>query len=129
MDEIAILLLRLVVGFTLVAHGFPKFKKRKVLDHKWKHEYGLPVGSVVLTAISQVTGGLAIMAGIFTPIASVLLALNLLVATWVSIWKHHEPFLSLPEGKGWDVNLLLVGALIVLALLGDGSLSLAALIR
>jgi uncharacterized membrane protein YphA (DoxX/SURF4 family) len=48
----------------------------------------------------------------------------MVVATWVSIWKHREPFLSTPEGKGWDVNFLLIGALIALIFLGSGEWSL-----
>jgi uncharacterized membrane protein YphA (DoxX/SURF4 family) len=48
----------------------------------------------------------------------------MLVATYISIWKHGEPFLSTPEGKGWDVNLLLVGALVALIFTGDGAWAL-----
>jgi uncharacterized membrane protein YphA (DoxX/SURF4 family) len=48
----------------------------------------------------------------------------MLVATYVSIRNHGEPFLSTPEGKGWDVNFLLVAAFIALIFLGGGAWSL-----
>jgi len=51
--------------------------------------------------------------------------LVMLVATYISIAKHHEPFLSTPDGKGWDINLLLMGSLIALIFLGDGKWALA----
>jgi putative oxidoreductase len=125
MVDVGILILRISVGIVMVAHGLPKiFWKRELFNKKWKKEYGFPLGSVIITGIVQVAGGLAIIVGIFTQLSSLILALNMLVATYVSIWKHNEPFLSTPEGKGWDVNFLLVGALISLVLLGGGTWSL-----
>lgn len=122
MVEVGILILRVAVGIVMVAHGLPKiFWKREVFNKKWKKEYGFPLGSVLLTGIIQVVGGLAIIAGIFTQLFSLILTLNMVVATYISIWNHGEPFLSTPEGKGWDVNLLLVGALITLILLGGSA--------
>jgi uncharacterized membrane protein YphA (DoxX/SURF4 family) len=51
--------------------------------------------------------------------------INMLVATYVSINKSHEPFISSPEGKGWDINFMIIGVLIVLILIGDGAWSVA----
>ena len=65
--------------------------------------------------LCQVVGGLAILVGVYTQLFSLVLTLNMLVATFISIWNHREPFLSTPEGKGWDINFLLVGALIALS--------------
>ena len=117
MDNVSILILRFAVGTVLFAHGLPKiFWKREMFNKKWRKEYGFPLGSVLLTGIAQVVGGLAIIGGIYIQLFSLLLLLNMLVATYISIWNHREPFLSTPEGKGWDVNFLLVGALIALSL-------------
>ena len=128
MVDWGILILRVAVGIVMIAHGVPKiFWKRKVFNKKWREEYGLPLGSVIMTGIAQVVGGLAILVGVFTSAASLVLALNMLVATYSSIWKHGEGFLSTPEGKGWDVNFLLIAALIALILFGVGNWSLAAL--
>lgn len=125
MIDVAILILRVVVGIVMVAHSLPKlFWKRKVFDKKWQQDYGFPKGSVLFTGIVQAAGGLAIITGTFTQLAALILVLNMLVATYISIWVHREPFPSTPEGKGWDINFLLIGALIMLILLGDGRLSL-----
>ena len=125
MTEISILVLRVAVGIIMVAHGLPKiFWKREMFNKKWKKEYGFPLGSVLITGIAQVVGGWAILVGVYTQLFSLVLTLNMLVATYISIWNHHEPFISTPEGKGWDVNFLLVGALISLILSGGGAWSL-----
>ncbi len=124
MTDIAILILRVVVGIVMVAHGVGKFKKRKILDKKWLDHYGFPIGTVLFAGVIQLLGGLAVIGGVFTRYAALILALNMLVATYICIWKHHEPFNSVSPGKGWDINLLITGALVVLILLGDGKWSL-----
>jgi putative oxidoreductase len=130
MVDMGILILRITVGVVMIAHGVPKlFWKRKVFNKKWREEYGFPLGSVILTGIVQVAGGLAILVGVFTSPSALILALNMVVAAYVSIWKHREPFLSTPEGKGWDVNFLLIGALTALIFFGDGTWSLVGWLR
>jgi putative oxidoreductase len=130
MVDMGILILRIAVGVVMVAHGVPKlFWKRKVFNKKWREEYGFPLGSVILTGIVQVAGGLAILVGVFTSLSALILALNMVVAVYVSMWKHGEPFLSTPEGKGWDVNFLLIGALTALIFFGDGTWSLVGWLR
>lgn len=120
-----ILTLRITVGLVMIAHALPKlFWKRKLYNEKWRKEYGFPLGSVLLTGILQLAGGTALLLGVYTRLAAIILVINMLVATYISIRKHGEPFLSTPEGKGWDVNLLLVGALVALILIGGGTWSL-----
>ncbi len=120
MIDVGILILRISLGIVLIPHGVYKFQKKEFFDKKWREEYGLPLGSVLLTGVIQIVGGLAIILGIFPRLSALIQILVMLVATWVSIAKHGEPFLSTPEGKGWDFNFLLIGALIALVLLGSG---------
>lgn len=127
MIDLAILILRVFLGIVMIPHGVHKLQIRKVLDKKWRDEYGFPVGSVVLTGIIQIVGGVALILGVYGRYNASIQAVIMVVATYVSIWKHREPFLSLPTGKGWDVNFLLVGAFVVLMLLGDGSWALLGL--
>jgi putative oxidoreductase len=130
MVDLAILIVRVVVGMVMIAHSLPKlFWKRNLFDKKWRQDYGFPKGSVLLTGLIQAVGGLALIIGVFTQLASLILVLNMLVATYISIWIHREPFLSTPAGKGWDVNFLLIGALVALIFLGDGMYSLVGWLR
>jgi putative oxidoreductase len=124
MVDVAILILRVSLGIVLILHGVHKFEKKQFLDKKWREEYGLPTGSVPLTGFIQIVGGVAIILGVYSSLVAILQAVVMVVATWVSIWKHGEPFLSTPDGKGWDVNFLLIGALVALIFLGSGQWSL-----
>ncbi|MDH5534397.1 MAG: DoxX family protein [Betaproteobacteria bacterium] len=126
MTDLAILILRVVVGAAMVLHGAYKFQNKSLFDQKWREDYGFPSGSVLLAGILQVACGLAIIGGVFSRVAALILLLIMLVATYVCIGKHHEPFLSTPDGKGWDINFLLMGSLVSLILLGGGKWSLTA---
>jgi uncharacterized membrane protein YphA (DoxX/SURF4 family) len=120
MTDIAILILRLFLGIVMIPHGVHKFQILDFLNKKWRNEYGFPVGSVALAGSIQIVTGVAIVLGVFGGYAALIQALVMVVGTYASIWKEHEKFLSLPTGKGWDINFLLIGAFIVLFLLGDG---------
>jgi uncharacterized membrane protein YphA (DoxX/SURF4 family) len=60
--------------------------------------------------------------GIFTQLVAFVMTLDMLAALYICIFNSHhkEPFNSVTPVKGWDVNLLLVGALVVVVLLGAG---------
>jgi len=124
MTDLAILLLRLFLGIVMIPHGVHKLQTLDEVNEKWREEYGFPVGTVALVAILQIVTGLAVALGIYTRYAALVQTLIMVVATYVSIWKNREPFLSLPTGKGWDINFLLLGAFIVLTLLGGGNWAL-----
>jgi putative oxidoreductase len=125
MADIGILVLRVVLGVVIVLHGAYKLRKKSLFDRKWQEDYGFPKGSVLLTGVVQVACGLAIVGGVFSRLAALILLPVLAVATYVCIAKHREPFLSTPDGKGWDINVLLMGSLVALIFLGDGKWSLA----
>ena len=126
--DLAILILRLSLGVIMVSHGIPKIVKREVLGKKWHDHYGVPKATIWLTGILQIVGGLALIVGIFTSLTSLVLALDMLAALYICIFNshHREPFNSVSPVKGWDVNLLLVAALVVLVLVGGGKWSVDA---
>jgi len=124
MNDLAILLLRLSLGFVMIPHGVHKLQTLDNANEKWHAEYGFPVGTVAMVAILQIVAGLAVILGIYTHYAALVQTLIMVVATFVSIWKNREPFLSLPTGKGWDINVLLLGAFIVLIISGGGNIAL-----
>lgn len=125
MDDAAILSLRLTLGIVMIAHGVVKFLRKQEFDKKWLEHYDLPVGSVLFNGVLQVVGGVCLAVGIFSRVISLILIVDMLVATYVSIWKQAQPFLSGPEGKGWDINFLMIGGLLAQFFLGDGRWSLA----
>jgi putative oxidoreductase len=128
--DAATLILRVVLGVIMVSHGIPKIRKREVLGKKWNDHYGVPKVTVPLTGVLQIVGGLALVVGLFASLTALVLCLDMLAALFICIFNshHREPFNSVTPEKGWDINLLLVGSLITVILLGGGSWSLDALL-
>jgi uncharacterized membrane protein YphA (DoxX/SURF4 family) len=127
MLDLGILILRVAAGIVMIAHGIYKFRRMEFLNKKWHEHYGFPPPSVPLVGFLQILGGVLFILGLFTFWNALVQLVIMLVATYISIWNHKEPFLSTPDGKGWDFNFLLIAVLVVLILFGDGELALAAL--
>lgn len=122
--DIGILILRVSIALVMLPHGLHKFEKLDSINVKWRDKYGLPFGAAALAGIIQIVCGVALLVGVFSSGAALILFATMIVATWTSISKEHEPFLSLPARKGWDLNFILVGALIAQIFMGDGTWSL-----
>ena len=130
----AILPLRLVVGYGFMAHGFAKWSR---VPEKFATLLGIlgvpgPTTMAWLVTMLELLGGLAIVIGAFVVIASVPLVASMIVAM-LTIHVHYGfsaintigltatgPVFGPP---GYEINLLYIGALVVIALAGPGALS------
>lgn len=121
--EIASLALRAVLGIEFAAHGFPKLKNLKSTA-------GFLAGSgfkpglfwALVLGCTEFFGGLALLAGFASRIASGLLIISMVVATLLKIFKWKVPFTK-GNDAGWEWDFILLGGLIALFLLGSGSYS------
>jgi putative oxidoreductase len=119
--------LRLPIGFILTAHGSQKL-------FGWFGGYGLEgtgqfMGSIglhpgflmaVLAGSAEFFGGIALMLGLFTRLASASCAITLLVAL-VVVHLGHGFFL---DTHGIEYALALLSATVALSIMGGGSFSL-----
>ncbi len=115
----ALLLLRIFYGVLFVIHGWPKIKDlaRNAKNFEMMgFRPGLFWGSIV--ALLEFFGGLAIIAGLFTQVFGLLLAIEMAVATAWKI-KNKQKFVG---GYELDLALALVG--LILATLGGGIFAL-----
>lgn len=130
----AILPLRLVVGYGFMAHGFAKWSRGPEKFATLLGILGVPGPTTMawLVTMLELLGGLAIVIGAFVVIASVPLVASMVVAM-LTIHVHYGfsaintigltatgPVFGPP---GYEINLLYIGALVVIALAGPGALS------
>jgi len=128
-----ITILRLVLGVVFLAHGLPKllpvFGGSPAETAAMFEASGLQPALllVLIVGVIELFGGAAIILGVWTRFAAILLAINMGVA----IWKIHLPhgfFLNLSlepgVGHGYEFAMVLLGGLVCLLLNGPGAMSI-----
>jgi putative oxidoreductase len=122
--DVGLLILRLVLGLTLAAHGFNKFfgGGRIPGTARWFESIGMKPGKfhATVAATTEVSAGLGLAAGLLTPIPAAGFVSLMLVAAWTV----HRPNGFFIVKEGWEYNLVLAVSAVVVATLGAGRLSL-----
>jgi len=134
-----LLLLRVGVGFLFMQHGYPKITHLQT----WANSLKMPVFLCFLSALSMVAGGICLILGLLTPLASVAILGSMLFAMALEITQGlplvaRDPYLiptgqyEGPKGKGeppsWEKAFMYCLMLITIAVFGSGLFSLDAAI-
>lgn len=129
--DIGLLILRLVVGLSFMAHGAQKlFGWFGGYGPKgtggWMESVGIKPGVAiaVLSGLMELVGGLLLAAGFLTVLGAALITLTMLGA----IVKVHGRNGYWSTANGYEYNLLLIAVAVALALTGAGEYSLDAAI-
>lgn len=118
--------LRLVVGLVFIMHGGMKlFSFGFSGTTAFMHQVGIPLPAVagVVVMFVELLGGIALVVGLFTRWASLLLAVDMLVV--ILKVRLHGGFFA---PNGFEHELTLLGAVLTLAMLGAGAVSLDGLV-
>ena len=126
---------RLLVGYGFIEHGFAKLSKGPDVFAGILQQLGVPMPHVAagLTISTELLGGLALLLGAFVVWASIPTALVLLVAMVIVHLPYGFSSVKLLRVSasgarfgpvGYELSLLYLAALIVLALQGPGPLSI-----
>jgi putative oxidoreductase len=134
-----LLLLRVCVGILFVQHGLPKMTHLKL----WADSLKMPIFLCFLSASSMIGGGISLVLGLLTPLASLAIFGSMAVAIGLEIAQGlpmigRDPYL-IPagqyegaEGKGeppsWEKAFVYCLVLLTIAILGPGAFSIDALI-
>jgi putative oxidoreductase len=122
--DVGLLILRLVLGLTLAAHGWNKFfgGGRIPGTAGWFESIGMKYGKfqAVVAASTEISAGLGLATGLLTPIPAAGFVALMLVAAW-TVHKANGFFIV---KEGWEYNLILATAAVTVATLGAGKYSL-----
>ncbi len=127
MLSLGLLIIRLVVGLALAAHGAQKlFGWFGGYGLKgtggWMESIGIKPGytMALLAGLAEFSGGLLFATGLFTEIGAVLIAGTMLVAA-VKVHLQNGFWVT---ANGYEFNLVLIAVVIGVALTGAGDYSL-----
>jgi putative oxidoreductase len=126
--------LRVLLGIAFLYHGLPKLAGGHAGFVDSLQKMGLPAPELWgwFVALVEVIGGVALIAGAFVSIFTLLLIIEMLVAMFTVHLPHGFSFVNIvgttPQGPqfgmpGVEVNLLYIAALLSLLLGGPGPLS------
>jgi putative oxidoreductase len=122
--DVGLLILRLVLGLTLAAHGYNKFfgGGRIPGTARWFESIGMKPGTfhATVAASTEMSAGLGLAAGLLTPIPAAGFVSLMLVAAWTV----HRPNGFFIVKEGWEYNLVLAASAVAVATVGAGRLSL-----
>ena len=122
--DTGLLILRLVFGLTMAAHGLNKFfgGGRIPGTARWFESIGMKPGTLHarIAALTETSAGLGLAAGLLTPIPAAGFVALMLVAAWTV----HRPNGFFIVKEGWEYNLVLALSAVAVATIGAGRFSL-----
>ena len=120
--EYGLLILRLVVGIVFIAHGWQKLSGGIEGVGGFFGVLGIPAAGFFAYVVTfvELLGGIALVLGFLTSVASGLLAITMIVALFV---VHLPNGFSVGNG-GYEFVLTLLAAAIALSFTGPGAFSL-----
>jgi len=108
--------IRIMAGIVFIAHGIPKFYDTSG-GYGFFQSINLPPELFIPIALLEVIGGLAILFGILTRIASALFIIEMIGAIVTA--KLSKGFIG-----GYEFELLLISICLSLVILGPGKISI-----
>jgi putative oxidoreductase len=130
--NIGLLLLRLTVGVTFVAHGSQKLfgwfgGPGLNATGQFFTMIGFPAGRrhALMAGLAETVGGLLLALGFFTPLAAAAIISVMLAA----VFSVHIQKGFFAQNGGYEHNLVLAASALTLAFTGPGSLSIDALLK
>ena len=121
---VGLLILRLVLGLTMAAHGYNKFfgGGRIKGTAGWFESIGMKPGTfhARVAASTEMAAGIGLAVGLLTPVPAAGFVALMLVAAW-TVHRHNGFFIV---KEGWEYNLVLAAAAVALATTGAGKYSL-----
>ena len=125
LGSVSLLLLRVVMGAAFVFHGWPKIQN----SLGWMGpEAPVPAILQALAALAEFGGGMALIVGLLTRLASLGIATNMIVALGMVHVPHGDPFVSKTGGPSYELAAVYLACAILFLLLGPGRFSVDAIL-
>ena len=120
--SLGLLALRIVVGAAFIIHGWGKIQHPTTWENHVLANPD-PAALQVLAALAEFAGGIALILGLLTPLASLGILVNMCVAIFKVLPPWKVPFVNDPGQPSYELNLVYIVSMLVLLLAGPGRFS------
>jgi putative oxidoreductase len=120
------LLLRVVVGATLMIHGYPKLKSPDQ-GANWMKSMGMPGSTALLAGILEFFGGLFLVVGLIVPVIALFFAIQFLSIVLMKKIKMKAEYVSTSK-PSYEIDVTYLLLSLVVVVLGSGVLAIDKLI-
>lgn len=127
-SDIVILVARIAVGVTLLAHGWQKFFTNTIDGTSAFFEsMDIPAATAasIFAATVELVGGVLLIVGLFTPVVAVLVVVDMIGAWW---FVHSDAGTFFVDGGGYELVLMIAAGAALVGALAGGRYSLDHLI-
>jgi putative oxidoreductase len=124
LQPLALLVLRLVLGIIMIAHGYPKVFGGMGHHVQSVQNLGFPGWMAYLSAAAEFGGGILVIVGMLTRFASLAILINMAVAILKVHWKN-----GLTGEHGYQFPLSLAAIAFALIFLGAGAIAMDSIWR
>jgi putative oxidoreductase len=121
LQPLALMVLRVVLGIVMIAHGYPKVFGGLQRHVHFVASLGLPGWLAYLSALAEFGGGILIIAGLLTRLSALAIFIDLSVVIWKVHWKN-----GLTGQGGYEFPLALAAIAFALIFFGAGAISIDA---
>ena len=123
--DIALLLLRLMIGLIFITSGYKHLKDPATRSK----DIGMSKGFTIFLGAAELAGGLGVLTGVLGQLAAIGLILLMLGAIQKKIFTWHTGFWGKSGTDGWSYDTMIILMNLVIVTTGGGSLSLTHLIK
>jgi len=121
LTEAAIRGLSAVVGVTFIVHGFGKFGNEGFAG--WMSSFGITPEFALVIALGEFVPGILLVAGVLSRISASIIAIIMLAA--MIVVRGFASFAGMGDESGYEHDLVLFAAALLLIVTGPGRLSVA----
>ena len=119
LQPLALLVLRLVLGAVMIAHGYPKVFGGLQRHYHFVGSLGLPGWLGYVSAFVEFGGGILLVIGLFTHCAAFAVLIDMAIAIWKVHFKN-----GFTQPGGYEFPLTLAAVAFALIFFGAGPISL-----
>ncbi len=123
--DIALLLLRLMVGIVFITSGYKHLKDPATRSK----DIGMSKSFTIFLGAAELAGGLGVISGVLAQLAAIGLILVMLGAIQKKIFTWHTGFWGKSGTNGWSYDTMVVIINLVIVTTSGGNLTLTHLIK